>query len=37
MTDEMPETLEEIADLAGGDPEPMRRTAARMLNDSESE
>jgi len=37
MTGEMPETPEEVADITGGDPDRMKRTAARMLEDSESE
>jgi len=37
MTDEMPETPEEVADITGGDPDRLRRTAARMLADTDSE
>jgi len=33
--DDLPETLEEIAEITGGDPERLRRTAERMLDDSE--
>jgi hypothetical protein len=37
MTDDMPETPEEVADITGGDPDRMRRAAQRMLDNSSSE
>lgn len=37
MTDEVPETPEEVADVTGGDPDRIRRTAERVLDSSADE